>query len=164
MVILIAGASHTGKTALAQRLVKRYGCFCLSLDHLKMGLIRSGRTRLTPLSSDRELTELLWPVAREMVKTAIENGQDLIVQKGTVFFNGPAENPSLDIEAIRNPDVTEDGVTAGIRVGGTASNPKVTLFSEPAKSQSETLSYLIRGQGLARGNYKGTLEIFAWTV
>ena len=83
-------------------------------------------------------------------------GQDLIVQKGTVFFNGPAENPSLDIEAIRNPDVTEDGVTAGIRVGGTASNPKVTLFSEPAKSQSETLSYLIRGQGLGSDDEGGS--------
>ena len=87
MVILIAGASHTGKTALAQRLVKRYGCFCLSLDHLKMGLIRSGRTRLTPLSSDRELTELLWPVAREMVKTAIENRQNLIVEGCYIPFN-----------------------------------------------------------------------------
>ena len=87
MVILIAGASHTGKTALAQRLVKRYGCFCLSLDHLKMGLIRSGRTRLTPLSSDRELTELLWPVAREMVKTAIENRQNLIVEGCYIPFD-----------------------------------------------------------------------------
>ena len=80
MVILIAGASHTGKTVLAQKLVKRYGCFCLSIDHLKMGLIRSGRTSLTPMSGDRELTNLLWPVVREMVKTAIENGQDLIVE------------------------------------------------------------------------------------
>ena len=87
MVILIAGASHTGKTLLAQRLVKQYGCFCLSLDHLKMGLIRSGRTVLTPLSSDRELTELLWPVAREMVKTAIENEQDLIVEGCYIPFD-----------------------------------------------------------------------------
>ena len=93
MVILIAGASHTGKTALAQRLVKRYGCFCLSLDHLKMGLIRSGRTRLTPLSSDRELTELLWPVAREMVKTAIENGQDLIVEGCYIPFDWAKDFP-----------------------------------------------------------------------
>lgn len=87
MVILIAGASHTGKTVLAQRLVKRYGCFCLSLDHLKMGLIRSGHTHLTALSSDRELTNLLWPVAREMVKTAIENGQDLIVEGCYIPFD-----------------------------------------------------------------------------
>lgn len=87
MVILIAGASHTGKTVLAQKLVKQYGCFCLSLDHLKMGLIRSGRTALTPLSSDRELAELLWPVAREMVKTAIENEQDLIVEGCYIPFD-----------------------------------------------------------------------------
>lgn len=87
MVILIAGATHTGKTVLGQKLVKQYGCFCLSLDHLKMGLIRSGRTALTPLSSDRELTELLWPVAREMVKTAIENEQDLIVEGCYIPFD-----------------------------------------------------------------------------
>lgn len=87
MVILIAGASHTGKTVLAQKLVKRYGCFCLSIDHLKMGFIRSGRTDLTPLCSDRELTNLLWPVVREMVKTAIENGQDLIVEGCYIPFD-----------------------------------------------------------------------------
>lgn len=87
MVILIAGASHTGKTVLAKKLVKQHGCFCLSLDYLKMGLIRSGRTALTPLSSDRELTELLWPVAREMVKTAIENDQDLIVEGCYIPFD-----------------------------------------------------------------------------
>ena len=51
-----------------------------SLDHLKMGLIRSGLTSLTPDSPDKELTALLWPVAREMIKTAIENGQNLVVE------------------------------------------------------------------------------------
>ena len=93
MVILIAGASHTGKTVLAQKLVKRYGCFCLSIDHLKMGLIRSGRTGLTPLSSDRELTNLLWQVVREMVKTAIENGQDLIVEGCYIPFDWAKDFP-----------------------------------------------------------------------
>ena len=93
MVILIAGASHTGKTVLAQKLVKRYGCFCLSIDHLKMGLIRSGRTGLTPLSSDCELTNLLWPVVREMVKTAIENGQDLIVEGCYIPFDWAKDFP-----------------------------------------------------------------------
>ena len=79
MVVLISGASHTGKTLLAQRLTKRHGWFCLSLDLLKMGFIRSGMTTLTPEDDDR-LTGLLWPVAREMVKTAIENRQNLIVE------------------------------------------------------------------------------------
>ena len=80
MIILITGASHTGKTALAQKLLEHYQYPYLSVDHLKMGLIRSGNTSLTPLSDDGELTEYLWPIVREMVKTAVENGQNLIVE------------------------------------------------------------------------------------
>ena len=80
MVILIGGASHTGKTALAQKLLKKYGYPYVSIDHLKMGLIRSGQTDLTPMSDDEELTAYLWPIVREMVKTAIENSQNLIVE------------------------------------------------------------------------------------
>lgn len=80
MVVFITGASHTGKTALAQRLLEKYCYPYLSIDHLKMGLIRSGNTALTPLSDDRELTDYLWPIVREMVKTAIENHQNLIVE------------------------------------------------------------------------------------
>ena len=78
MVILITGASHTGKTVLAQRMLERYKYPYLSIDHLKMGLIRSGNTHLTP-EDDNRLTEYLWPIVREMIKTAIENRQDLIV-------------------------------------------------------------------------------------
>ena len=80
MVILITGASHTGKTALAQRLLERYHAPYLSIDHLKMGLIRSGQTALTPESSDEALTEYLWPIVREIVKTAVENRQSLVVE------------------------------------------------------------------------------------
>ena len=80
MIILITGASHTGKTALAQKLLEKYHYPYLSVDHLKMGLIRSGNTSLTPLSDDGELTEYLWPIVREMIKTAVENGQNLIVE------------------------------------------------------------------------------------
>ena len=79
MIILITGASHAGKTLLAQRMLEEYGYPYLSIDHLKMGLIRSGNTSLTP-EDDEELTEYLWPIVREMVKTAIENGQNLIVE------------------------------------------------------------------------------------
>ena len=79
MIILITGASHTGKTLLAQRMLEEYGYPYLSIDHLKMGLIRSGNTDLTP-ADDEELTEYLWPIVREMVKTAVENGQNLIVE------------------------------------------------------------------------------------
>ena len=80
MVILITGASHTGKTLLAQKLLEKYKYPYFSIDHLKMGLIRSGNTTLTPLSDDNELTEYLWPIAREIVKTAIENRQNLTVE------------------------------------------------------------------------------------
>ena len=85
MVILITGASHTGKTLLAQRMLERYGYPYLSMDHLKMGLIRSGQTRLTP-EDDEALTAYLWPIVREMIKTAIENRQNLIVEGCYVPF------------------------------------------------------------------------------
>ena len=79
MIILITGASHTGKTALAQKLLEKYKYPYLSIDHLKMGLIRSGNTELTPMD-DNKLTEYLWPIVREIIKTAIENKQNLIVE------------------------------------------------------------------------------------
>lgn len=80
MIILIAGASHTGKTKLAQELLEKYKYPYLSIDHLKMGLIRSGHTELTPKSDDEELTAYLWPIVCEMIKTVIENEQNLIVE------------------------------------------------------------------------------------
>ena len=80
MILLIAGGTHTGKTLLAQRLLERYHYPTLSIDHLKMGLIRSGQTALTPMDPAEALTGYLWPIVREMVKTAIENNQNLIVE------------------------------------------------------------------------------------
>lgn len=79
MVILVTGASHTGKTLLAQRLLEKYRYPCISIDLLKMGLIRSGYTDLTP-EDDGKLTEYLWPILRETVKTAVENNQNLILE------------------------------------------------------------------------------------
>ncbi len=87
MVVLICGASHTGKTALAQKLLQKYNYPYLSIDHLKMGLIRSGNTVLTPLSEDSDLTNYLWPIVREMIKTAIENNQNLIVEGCYIPFD-----------------------------------------------------------------------------
>ena len=86
MIILIAGATHTGKTLLAQRLLERYKYPYLSLDHLKMGLIRSGNTELTPLDDD-ELTPYLWNIASEIIKTAVENKQDLIIEGCYIPFD-----------------------------------------------------------------------------
>lgn len=87
MVFLISGATHTGKTLLAQRLLEKYKYPCLSIDHLKMGLIRSGQTELTPYDSDESLTEYLWPIVCEMVKTAVENRQNLIVEGCYIPFD-----------------------------------------------------------------------------
>lgn len=75
-------------------------------------------------------------------------GQDLIVRKGILLFSGPPDQPNLNIEAIRNPDATQNNVIAGIRVTGSADQPKAEIFSDPAMSQQEALSYLLRGQGL----------------
>ena len=86
-IILITGATHTGKTALAQKLLEKYKFPYLSIDHLKMGLIRSGNTTLTPTSKDEALTEYLWPIVREMIKTAIENKQNLIVEGCYIPFD-----------------------------------------------------------------------------
>ena len=87
MIILITGASHTGKTALAQKLLEKYKYPYLSIDHLKMGLIRSKNTELTPMSDDADLTAYLWPIVCEMIKTAIENKQNLIVEGCYIPFD-----------------------------------------------------------------------------
>ena len=87
MIILIAGASHTGKTVLAQKLLEKYKYPYLSIDHLKMGLIRSGNTELTPTSDDLDLTAYLWAIVCEMIKTAIENNQNLIVEGCYIPFD-----------------------------------------------------------------------------
>lgn len=87
MVLLITGASHTGKTFLAQKMLEKYQYPYLSIDHLKMGLIRSGNTGLTAKSNEAALTAYLWPIVREMIKTAIENRQNLIVEGCYIPFD-----------------------------------------------------------------------------
>jgi len=101
MIILITGASHTGKTALAQQLLEKYKYPYLSIDHLKMGLIRSGNTELTPISDDGDLTSYLWPIVREMIKTAIENGQNLIVEGCYIPFDWQKDFVSEYLENIK---------------------------------------------------------------
>ena len=86
MIVLITGASHTGKTVLAQKLLEKYKYPYFSIDHLKMGLIRSGYTKLTPEDDDK-LTEYLWPIVREMIKTVIENKQNLIIEGCYIPFD-----------------------------------------------------------------------------
>ena len=101
MIILITGASHTGKTALAQQLLEKHSWPYLSIDLLKMGLIRSGNTALTPMSPDADLTAYLWPIVREMIKTAIENNQHLIVEGCYIPFDWAKDFASEYIGYIR---------------------------------------------------------------
>lgn len=100
MIILITGASHSGKTLLAQRLLEKFKYPYLSIDHLKMGLIRSGQTTLTPLD-DSALTDYLWPIVREMVKTAIENRQNLIVEGCYIPFDWRRDFDDGYLQSIR---------------------------------------------------------------
>ena len=101
MIILITGASHTGKTALAQKLLEKYKYPYMSIDHLKMGLIRSGNTKLTPMSDDDALTAYLWPVVREIIKTAVENRQNLIVEGCYIPFDWQKDFEKNYLENIR---------------------------------------------------------------
>ena len=100
MIQLIAGATHTGKTVLAQKMLERYHWPYLSIDHLKMGLIRNGNTNLTVYDDDA-LTDFLWPIVREMIKTAIENGQNLIVEGCYIPFDWKKSFPEEYLPHIR---------------------------------------------------------------
>lgn len=99
MVILIAGTTHTGKTALSQRLLEKYHYPYFSIDHLKMGLIRSGNTALTP-EDDEALEAYLWPIMREMIKTVLENKQNLIVEGAYIPFDWKASFDEKERESI----------------------------------------------------------------
>lgn len=85
MIPLMTGASHTGKTLLAQKILEEYQIPYLSMDLLKMGLIRSNYVNLTPKDDDA-LQGYMWPMVREMIKTAIENRQNLVMEGAYIPF------------------------------------------------------------------------------
>ena len=66
-----------------------------------MGLIRSGNTKLTPTCDDIELTEYLWPIVREMIKTAIENRQNLIIEGCYIPLDWKKDFSNDDLENIK---------------------------------------------------------------
>ena len=69
-------------------------------------------------------------------------GQKLTIDRGQITFNGPPENPQLNIEATR-PNVD---IRVGVQVTGTAQNPRIRLFSEPEVSEVDKLSWLALGR------------------
>lgn len=81
MVILIGGVSCTGKTVMAQKLLEKYLIPYLSIDHLKMGLIRGSKyCDFSATDSDDEIAMKLWPVIKGIIMTNIENGQSIIIE------------------------------------------------------------------------------------
>ena len=92
MLILIGGISHSGKTLLAQKLLETHHYPYLSIDHLKMGLCRSGiACGFTPLDSTEHIAEKLWPMLKGIIMTAIENKQNLIIEGAYLLPNRIAE-------------------------------------------------------------------------
>lgn len=100
MIIILTGASHTGKTLFAQKLTEKYHYPCLSADLLKMGLIRSDQTDLTP-EDDEKLVPYLWNIMQEIIKTALENGQNLIVEGCYVPFSWKSAFAEDELRQIR---------------------------------------------------------------
>ena len=90
MIYLIGGPSHTGKTNLAQKLMVKYKIPYISMDHIKMGLVRTG---LLPnyVEEDEKMLQVLWPVIREMIKTAVENDQNMIIEGCYIPYNWKEE-------------------------------------------------------------------------
>ncbi len=75
-------------------------------------------------------------------------GQDLLIEEGKIIIAGPLSSPYLVVDAIRNPDAVVDDTRVGIKVSGTVKNPTWEVYSTPAMSQQEQLSYLLQGKGL----------------
>ncbi|WP_373766514.1 translocation/assembly module TamB domain-containing protein [Glaesserella sp.] len=89
-------------------------------------------------------------------------GQDLIIRKGLISFTGLPTQPTLDFEAIRNPEAMEDSsVTAGVRVTGIADAPEVKIFSTPSLPQDQALSYILTGRGLESSGDAGSSNSIA---
>lgn len=169
MIILITGASHTGKTLLAQRLLESYKYPYLSIDHLKMGLIRSGNTGLTP-ADDGALVEYLWPIVREIIKTAVENRQNLIVEGCYVPFDWRRDFderylPSIRFVCLAMTDAFIDAHYDAIRAHGSDIESRqddsyCTVDSLKADNRSYIEGFQRRGEQvvLIDDDYEQTVE------
>ena len=169
MITLITGASQTGKTLLAQRMLEKYSCPYLSVDHLKMGLIRSGQTALTP-EDDEELTDYLWPIVREIIKTAIENRQELIVEGCYVPFDwrrdlGEEYSPSVRFICLAMTDEYVDAHFEDITAHASDIEARLDdswLTPEKLKADNRAAAegFLAAGEAVTfiGGDYKKTID------
>lgn len=80
MIFLLGGESHTGKTLLAQKLLEKFSYPYLSLDHLKMGLIKGMKNFHFKVDEDEKIAEFLFPIVDGIIQTCIENKQNLIIE------------------------------------------------------------------------------------
>ncbi|WP_339723920.1 translocation/assembly module TamB domain-containing protein [uncultured Paraglaciecola sp.] len=79
-------------------------------------------------------------------------GQNLVIREGDILFTSSLDRPFLNIEAVRDPDLTSDSVIAGLRVEGVAQNPSISVFSEPVMEQQQILSYMLTGRGMGESS------------
>ncbi|HEX6137131.1 MAG TPA: translocation/assembly module TamB domain-containing protein [Casimicrobiaceae bacterium] len=75
-------------------------------------------------------------------------GQKLTIDRGRLIFDGPLDNPALDVVALRKNLAVE----AGVELTGTVKVPRVRITSSPPVPENEALAWLVTGQGLASGS------------
>jgi len=71
-----------------------------------------------------------------------------LIDRGSIAFTGPVENPRLDILAMRaqSASASSSDVKVGVTITGTAQDPRVRLYSDPSMSETEKLSWLVLGR------------------
>jgi translocation and assembly module TamB len=79
-------------------------------------------------------------------------GQNLIIREGDILFTSTLDRPYLNVEAVRDPEFTSNGVVAGLRIQGAAQNPTLSVFSEPDMEQQQILSYMLTGLGMGESS------------
>jgi translocation and assembly module TamB len=105
----------------------------------------AGRVRITT-SSDGDL--LGRGTIRAVNGTYVAFGQKLTIDRGRLIFDGPLDNPALDIVALRKNLAVE----AGVELTGTVKVPQVRVTSKPPVPENEALAWLVTGQGLSNSS------------
>jgi translocation and assembly module TamB len=105
----------------------------------------AGRLRISSNAAGEPLAE---GIVEILQGTYVVYGQTLNIENGRLFFDGPADNPRLDIMAMRRNLLVE----AGVRITGTAQAPRVQLVSEPQVPEIDKLSWLVLGRPAGSGS------------
>jgi translocation and assembly module TamB len=127
------------------------------LDTLLKGNIRVAFQNSKDLTADGEI--------RADQGTYLVQGTKLNITRGRVMFQGPPDNPGLDILAVRTIRGSQrledyvDEVKAGVVVTGSIRSPLVRLYSQPSMSETDVLSYILFGKPMGRGADQQNLAI-----